>query len=53
MHEKAKNWTMMELERQREMRKKEEEQIKKHEETVRRRDMLKQQELDYIEAKII
>jgi hypothetical protein len=53
MHEKAKNFTIHELERQREMRKKEEEQLKKYEETVNRREKLRKQELDYIETKII
>lgn len=46
MHEKAKNITLIELEKQKEVRKKEEEHIKKREEIIKRKEQLVKEEGD-------
>ncbi|CDW87200.1 UNKNOWN [Stylonychia lemnae] len=50
LHEKAINFTLLELERQREIRKREEEMDKKRQETQRRREMLQKEENDKLEG---
>jgi hypothetical protein len=52
MHEKAKNITLIELEKQKELRRKEEEHIRKREEIQRRKELMIKEEGDQLEKRL-